>query len=153
MAMPADPLAALRPIRLPAPPASSLVEMLVLAAAAGIACGLLLTALLAARAALARRRSPAGEALAALAAARGLAPGERLCAQAAALRRYVAATAGATRGRIQGAAWLATLDAAFATDVFTAGAGRALGEALYQPLDGADPEALDALLRGLLRAA
>jgi hypothetical protein len=87
MATSTDPLAALRAIRMPAPPPSSLPELLVLAAAAGIACALLIVAGLALRQALARRRSPARDALAAFEAAGGLPAAEQVAIHAATLRR------------------------------------------------------------------
>jgi hypothetical protein len=150
MATEADPLAALRPIRLPAEAAAPLLDLLALSAAAGILVAL--AVLLAPRlaAALARRRSPRRRFAAAIAAARSLPLDERLAAHAAALRTYIAATAGDDAARAQGEAWLARLDAAFATTAFTAGPGRLYGETLYRPIDAAEVGAAEAALSALV---
>jgi hypothetical protein len=150
MAIDVDPLAALRPIRLPAEAPAPLLDLLALSVAAGIlvALAILLAPRLAA--ALARRRSPRRRFAAALAAARTLPADERLAAQAAALRTYVAAIAGAEAARTQGEAWLARLDAAFATTAFTAGPGRLYGETLYRPADASEVGAAEAALSALL---
>lgn len=149
MATAADPLAGLRPIRLPAEAPAPLLDLLALSVAAGILVALAI--LLAPRiaAALARRRSPRRRLAAALAAARVLPPGERLAAHAAALRAYVAAVSGADAARGQGEAWLARLDEAFATTLFTAGPGRLYGETLYRPVEAADVGAAEAALSAL----
>lgn len=150
MATEADPLAALRPIRLPAEAPAPLLDLLALSVAAGILVALAI--LLAPRiaAALSHRRSPRRRFAAALAAARTLPTDERLAAQAAALRAYVAAIAGEEAARTQGEAWLARLDAAFATTAFTAGPGRLYGETLYRPADAADVGAAETALSALL---
>ncbi|WP_075217583.1 DUF4381 family protein [Mongoliimonas terrestris] len=132
-----DPLALMRPDRWPAPPAGLSTADLVFAAIVGLAVGLLIAALVA----LLRRRPPARPrtaALAALKAAGALPPAERLAAEAQALRQYAAAVAGEDAARLEGEAWLATLDHLFATTLFTAGDGRRLVDGLYRP-DGAVP--------------
>ena len=134
MATDADPLAALRPIRLPAEAPAPLLDLLAPRLAA----------------ALARRRSPRRRFAASLAAARALPADERLAAQAAALRAYVAAIAGEEAARTQGEAWLARLDAAFATTAFTAGPGRLYGETLYRPVDASEVGAAEATLAALV---
>ena len=150
MATDADPLAALRPIRLPAEAPAPLLDLLALSIAAGILVALAI--LLAPRiaAALSRRRSPRRRFAAALAAARTLPADERLAAQASALRAYVAATAGEEAARTQGEAWLARVDAAFATTAFTTGPGRLYGETLYRPVDAAEVGAAETALSALL---
>ena len=150
MATDADPLAALRPIRLPAEAAAPLLDLLALAVAAGILVALAI--LLAPRiaAALSRHRSPRRRFAAALAAARALPADERLAAQAAALRTYVAAIAGEEAARTQGEDWLAGLDAAFGTTAFTAGPGRLYGETLYRPVDASEVGAAEATLAALI---
>lgn len=152
MATDADPLAALRPIRLPAEAPAPLLDLIALSIAAGILIALVILLVPRLAAALARRRSPRRSFTAALTAARTLPADERLAAQAAALRAYVAAIAGEEAARTQGEAWLARLDAAFATTAFTAGPGRLYGETLYRPVEavevGAAETALAALVAG-----
>lgn len=147
----ADPLAALRAVRLPAPPPSSLAEMLMLAAAAGILAAAILVGILAARQLLARRRAPVRAALAGLGTAAGLPPAERLAEEARLLRGYVAAVAGPEAAAARDGEWLDRLDRTFATDFFTAGEGRVFGETLYGPADAVDPAAIDGELRVLLK--
>lgn len=150
MATAADPLAALRPIRLPAEAPAPLLDLVAIAAAAGILVALAVILAPRIAAALARRRSPRRRTAAAIAAARGLPPAERLAVQAAALRTYVEAVAGAEPARARGEAWLASLDATFATTAFTAGPGRLYGETLYRPVDAAEVGAAEAALSALL---
>ncbi len=83
--------------------------------------------------------------------ARRLAPAERVCAHAAALRHYAVATVGADTGHLQGPAWLDRLDGLFATDFFTRGDGVVFGEALYRPLEDTDVDAVETTLRRLLK--
>ncbi len=131
----------MHPMREPPQPASLAPFGLTLAL--GCAAGLVLLAL-----AVAARRRRAGlreAALTGLARTRGLAAPERLAAQAALLRRLVRQVAGDDAARLQGAAWLATLDRLLATRVFTEGAGVAYGHALY----GARVPDVDALDREL----
>jgi hypothetical protein len=150
MATDADPLAALRPIRLPAEAPAPLLDLLALSVAAGILVALVILLAPRVAATLARRRSPRRRFAAALAAARALPADERLAAQAAALRTYVAAIAGEEAARTQGEAWLARLDAAFATTAFTNGPGRLYGVTLYRPADAAEVSAAEAALSALL---
>jgi hypothetical protein len=149
MATSPDPLAALRPERLPATVPGSLVETVALAAAAGVAAALLAVAAIVIWRALARRRSPRGEARAALAAAAGLPIDERIAAEARLLRAYVGRVAGAEAAREEDAAWLARLDHVFATTFFSTGQGRLFGAALYAPANDADPAQADAGVRRL----
>ena len=86
----------------------------------------------------------------ALAAARGLAPPERLAAQAMLLRRLVRGLVGDEAARAQGATWLEHLDRLFATRFFTQGAGAAFGESLYRRPGSVDVEALDQALIGFV---
>lgn len=151
MATMPDPLDALRPMRLPSAPPSSLVETIGLGVAVGVLAALLLAGALALFAAWRRRSAPSREALSKLDRARRLAPAERVCAHAAALRHYVAATVGMDAGRLYGPDWLDRLDRSFATDYFSRGDGAVFGEALYRPLRDIDVDALEATLRRLLR--
>lgn len=151
MATTPDPLDALHAMRLPSPPASSLVEMIALGVAAGAMAALLLAGALTLFAAWRRHSTPSRDALRRLDRARRLAPAERVCAHAAALRHYAVATGVADDGHLQGSAWLGRLDELFATDFFTRGEGAVFGEALYRPLQGIDVDAVDMTLRRLLR--
>jgi hypothetical protein len=151
MATTPDPLDALHAMRLPAPPAASLVETLALGVAAGAFAALLLAGALALFAAWRQRTAPSRDALRKLDMARRLAPAERVCAHAAALRHYAATTVGSDTGHLQGPAWLGRLDELFATDFFTHGDGVVFGEALYRPLKDTDVEAVETTLRRLLR--
>ncbi|MBH0239255.1 DUF4381 family protein [Methylobrevis albus] len=149
----ADPLDALRAVRLPPEPASGLFGIVLLAVAAGVVVVLLLPLLgrLAARL-RARARSPLAVLKRTLRATTTLPAGERTLAQAAALRAYVAAVAGPGAAATSGEAWLGELDRVFATDFFTRGPGRSFGEALYAgggapPVPSAELEQLAAAPR------
>lgn len=85
----------------------------------------------------------------ALVATRGLAPAERVAAQARLLRRIVLLKKGESAARAQGGDWLATLDGTFATRFFTEGAGRAYAEALYRRDIGQSAVEVEALDRSL----
>jgi hypothetical protein len=87
---------------------------------------------------------------AALAATRGLAPADRLAAQATLLRRLVRSLQGDEAARAQGRAWLERLDGVFETRFFTQGHGVAFGEGLYHKPRDVDIDALDRSLRGLI---
>lgn len=149
MATAADPLAGLRPIHLPVEAPAPLLDLLALSVAAGILVALAILLAPRVAAAISRRRSPRRRLAAALAAARALPPEERLAAQASALRRYVAATAGEEAARTRDEAWLACLDEAFATTAFTDGPGRLYGETLYRPVDASEVGAAEAALSAL----
>ena len=130
----------MHPMREPPQPAS--LAPVALTLALGCAAGLVVLAL-----AIAARRRRAGlreAAVAALVRTRGMAPPERLAAQATLLRQLVRRVAGEDAAKAQGAAWLAILDRAFATRFFTQGAGTAYGDALYAKtvpdVDGLDDE-------------
>lgn len=146
-----DLLDGLRPVRLPAPPPSSLIEMLVLGAACGVLGALLLLGFITLLARWRARQAPLREALLALKAAARLPPAERACAQARLLRRYVASVAGPTTWRERGATWLTRLDGLFSTDFFSRGGGRIFGEALYRPLGDSELGEVDGMLSRLLR--
>ena len=90
-----------------------------------------------------RRHGVRRAALAALAASRALAPGERIAAQSMLLRRVLRTLGHGEAARGQGEAWLASLDAIFATPFFTQGAGQSLAGAQYRPARQAVAEALD----------
>lgn len=146
----ADPLDALRAVRLPPEPASGLFGIVLLAIAAGVVVVLLLPLFgrLAARL-RARGRAPRAVLARALRASEALPAGERTLAQAAALRAYVAAVAGPGAATTSGEAWLGELDRLFATDFFSRGPGRSFGEALYAggaapPVPSAELERLTA---------
>ena len=143
--MPPDPLAGLRGLHVPQAGLSRESSVL-LAAALGLAAAVLLQLALAAWRRRARRRRAA---LAALAATRLLPSPERIAAQAALLRGLVAGEA-ERAGESRGEAWLARLDAAFSTDFFRTGPGRAYGDALYRPDGEPDAAGLDAGLVELI---
>ena len=82
-----------------------------------------------------------------LRAARALPPPEAILAEARLLRRFVALRDGPAAARLDGAAYAVHLDQQFATDFFTAGAGRWL-VALYTP-DQPDAAEADQVARGL----
>ncbi|CAN2534095.1 hypothetical+protein [Methylocapsa aurea] len=144
MADPAELIAQLRPLR--APPPDGAAEILVMALV-GCSVGAMLTlAFLFWRA---RRRPLRRAALSALVAARALPAPERLAAQAKLLRDLVGALDGGVAS-LHGEPWLARLDALFATTLFSAGEGRAFGDALYRPCADDPTERLDRALRALL---
>lgn len=149
--MDGDPLAALRPAHWPeALPVTTMADLLSAALAGGLAALLLVSALL-----LLRRRakpSPRSETLASLSAARTLPAGERLAAQAAALRRHVLRVAGPADARLEGEAWLGALDRVFRTDRFSGGEGRVLVDGLYRPVEPETADALDRFLDRIVRA-
>lgn len=144
MADPSELLRQLRPLR--APPPDGAAEIFVMALIGCIAAAALTLAFLFWRA---RRRPLRRAALSALAAARALPAAERLAAQAQMLRDVVGALDGGV-ARLHGEAWLARLDATFATTLFSEGEGRAYGDALYRPRADDPSEALDRALRKLL---
>lgn len=135
----------LRPLRPPAPDGTS--EVLVMGLIGAVAAGAIVAAI---RLWRNRRRPLRRAALAALAASRALPAPERLAAQARMLRDLAGALDDGARA-LRGDAWLARLDAIFATRLFSAGPGRAFGEALYQPRDDDPAAALDAEMERLLR--
>jgi hypothetical protein len=137
-------LDSLRPLREPPAP-ESLAPFLIMAALGIVMAVLVVWAV---RAILGRRQRVRRAAAAALALSRSLPPPERLAAQATLLRRLVRTTAGDDAHQ-HGAAWLARLDAVFATSFFTRGEGRAYGDALYAR-HTPDIEALDRSLAGLI---
>lgn len=145
-----DPLAGLRPIRLP-PETTSYWSDVGFSVALGL--GLALLAVLVLRAIWRPRLSVRKAALGAFEETRGLPPDERRAAQAAILRRVVKSVEGEDAARATGGDWAATLDRVFATDLFSAREGRIFSEGLYaRPIAAAanDDEALDRELGGLL---
>jgi len=143
MADPAELLARLRPLR--SPPTDGTAEALTMAligalVGAGVAFGILF--------ALRRRRPVRRAALAALEAARVLPGPERLVAQARLLRE-TAAKLDPAAAALSGEAWLARLDALLSTQLFSAGAGRACGDALYRPRGDDPSQMLDRELQRL----
>lgn len=137
-------LSSLRPFREPPPPASILPHLTMLLV--GLVLGALVALLV--RHYRAARRPIRRAALAALVATRGLEETDRVAAQAMLLRRLAARLGEPTRQ--QGEAWLHTLDTTFSTRFFSAGEGRAYGEALYRPGPAPEVERLDAALTGLI---
>jgi hypothetical protein len=149
MASPADVLDSLRPLRPPPPDGTSEILLMALAGAAGAAA-----LMLAWRFLRERRRPLRRAALAALASSRSLPAPDRLAAQAQILRDVASALDHGARA-LRGDAWLARLDAIFATRFFTQGPGRIFGEALYRRRADEPAEALDRdlarLFQGLAR--
>lgn len=124
----ADPLAALRDIHLPAPPAdpgSGWLSLILLAASAVIA-GAVLVHL------LHRRRSWRAEAAALLREIDLARPDEALAQMAAVLRRIALRADRTKAAHLSGEDWLRHLDGLFASSYFTAGPGRVFGD-LYRP--------------------
>lgn len=140
---PASVVEKLRPLHAPA--ADGMAEILVMALAGCLAAAGIATALHF----LARRRPLRRAALTALAASRVLTAPERLAAQARMLR-HVAGALDRSAASLHGDEWLARLDAIFATRLFTEGAGRAFGDALYRPLEDDPAAMLDGELARLL---
>jgi hypothetical protein len=137
MAVPSDVLDRLRPLR--PPPSDGSAEIVVMT----LAGALLAAAILFAWRRLRDRRRPLRRgALAALARSRALPASDRLVAQAQLLREVAGAIDQDARA-LRGDAWLARLDALFSTRLFSEGAGRAYGEALYRPQPDPPAEALD----------
>ena len=134
----------MHPMREPPQPASLAPFAITLAIGCAVALMLLGLAIAARR----RRADLRRAAVAALARTRGLAPPERLAAQAALLRRLVRRVAGEAAAKAQGPAWLERLDAVFSTRFFTQGEGAAYGDALYART-APDVDKLDAELTGL----
>ena len=144
MADPSDVLERLRPLRPPPPDDISTILMM---AVAGCVAAIALT--LALRFLRDRRRPLRRAALVSLAESRILPPPDRLAAQAQ-LLRFVAGARDQDARPLRGDAWLAHLDKVFATTFFSAGPGRAFGEALYRPRADDPAEALDQELTRLL---
>jgi hypothetical protein len=148
MAPGADPLAALRDIRLPEPTQWDALADAAMAFAAGLLVALAVVML--ARALMRRRQSRREAALVELEATRRLAGKNRLIAQANLLRRLASQMPVAT-GDASALHWTARLDRETGTDFFTAGAGAGLREALYRRDAEIDPERIDRQLVLLLQ--
>ncbi|WP_181700148.1 DUF4381 domain-containing protein [Chthonobacter albigriseus] len=144
-----DPLALLRPVRWPAATPVVSASDLIEAAVVGVLAACLVVALVVA---FRQRRGthPRREALARVKAAALLPPDERLAAEAAALRSYVARVRGPGEAQAEGEEWLQTLDRVFATTAFTTGPGRALADGLYRPDGAPKDDAVDRLLMRVL---
>ena len=101
----------------------------------------------------ARRRAWLDEALGELAAVDHGEPGRARLAIATVLRRVMRHRHGSTVDALHGDAWLRRLDAEFGGDWFTAGEGRAFGDALYAPVPtrGLDTRSLARALAKRLR--
>ncbi len=139
MPVSSDPLAGLRGLHVPPPPGGAAGGLLI-AVALGLGAAVLLRLL-----GIAWRMRPSlrRQALASLAATRGLPEPARRVAQARLLRALMSRLAGPVAAGERGERWLARLDAVFASGFFRDGAGRAFGEALYRPEATGDPEHLD----------
>jgi hypothetical protein len=138
----------LRGLRLPGNAAGALQGEVVAAAALGFAAalGIGLFRFLRTRTGATLRRSALRE----LAATRDLPPEARLVAQARLLRRIARTRLGEEAAAAQGPDWAARLDRLFATDLFSAGAGRVLVDGLYRRRAAPDAAALDAELGRLI---
>jgi len=136
-------LEALRGLHAELPVAFDSLVMLAMGGALGAALSIGAAVLL--RPWLLRRRAVRRTALEALDRARNLPAEERLIAQATLLRHV--ATAVGEVPHLRGTNWLTHLDALFATDFFSAGAGRCFGDALYQPVPLPDMDAVELGLR------
>ena len=137
----------LRGLHLPGGGAGMLQGEIVAAAALGLLAALLvgLVRHLRSRTRATVRRA----ALHALAATRGLEPGERLVAQARLLRRLARTLRGDDVAQAEGADWAVRLDALLRTDFFTRGAGRVLADGLYRR-QAPDLDAIEAELARLI---
>ncbi|AWN34971.1 DUF4381 domain-containing protein [Methylobacterium radiodurans] len=138
----------LRGLHLPGNAAGALQGEVVAAALVGFATalGIGLFRFLRSRAGTTLRRSALRE----LAATRELPPEARLVAQARLLRRIARTRLGEEAAAAHGAEWAARLDRLFATDLFSAGAGRVLVDGLYRRHAAPDAAALDAELGRLI---
>lgn len=144
-----DPLTLLHAPRWPdAAPAIAVGDV---AAAAAGGAGLAIAIALAVALRRRPRSDPRQTALAAVAEAGALPPGERLARLAAAARRFLHAVRGPEAAEAQGEAFLERLDAVFRTTAFTAGPGRALTEELYRPTTAEAADAAGILLAERLR--
>ncbi|MDR4308848.1 DUF4381 domain-containing protein [Chelatococcus sambhunathii] len=136
---PDDPLAGLRALHLPPPPASFWSDV-GFAVAFGLLIALLASLLV--RWLFKPRLSLRASAMGALVEASRLRPEDRRAAQAALLRRIVRTVEGEEAARAQGADWTTALDRVFATDLFSRRNGRVFADGLYArpsaPVD--DPE-------------
>lgn len=144
-------LEALRPAHLPPAPGGFSLGDVALPVAIGLLLALAVALLWPRR--IPGRARVAASALAELKRARTLPPAEARIVQARLLRRVVAARDGRAAARLNGEAFAAHLDRSFATDFFTAGAGRGLASGLYEPgaadAPGAVSDRLEALFSGV----
>lgn len=156
-----DPLAALRDLHLPPPPAGVLVDDGSGLTLLPVLLALLLAASLAALAVFVHRRCHRLR-CAALKDARGIAAdwqqhrdGARLAAELSILLRRVVRQCAPAAAVLHGEAWLRHLDAAIGGDAFARGPGRLLADAPFRPStdapQAAECEALVALVLNWLR--
>jgi hypothetical protein len=150
MTVSADPLVALRAIRLP-PSEFDLGEQMLMAVALGVGIGALVAVLLRLTRHRIWQKGPEQTFFSELNAAKEKIADERLAAQAGALRRYIASIAGPAKSSLQGNSWLAGLDEVFGTDFFSAGKGRVFGEGLYDPHLTVEPSEIDQVFRKLVQ--
>lgn len=146
---PPEALTALRGLHLPP------VEMMADAPAIALSVAVGLAAALAIAGAwgmvMESQRSVRRGALDALAQSSGLAPNERLVAQAKLLRRLVRTLDGDASARQRWDAWAKQLDRTFRTDFFSRGEGRHYVEGLYRAGLGPDPAFMEAELATLFK--
>lgn len=144
-----DPLAGLRALHLP-PETTSFWSDIGFSTALGLGVALLVSLLV--RAFFKRRLSVRKSALGALQMTEALPRDDRRAAQAAILRRVVRSVEGDQAARTTGPEWARTLDRVFATDLFTARAGRVFSDGLYaRPKAANDDRDLDRELAGLFK--
>lgn len=124
----ADPLASLRDIHAPPPP-DGLSAWPIFAAVAALVAIVLLGVWLVARS----RQRWAVELTGMLENLPAISPDSSLTEAARLLRRVATLKLGHTAAKLQGADWLAALDALLRTRFFSAGEGRVFGEAMYRP--------------------
>ena len=141
-------LAALRPPHLPPAAAGLTLGDLALPIAIGLLLALLVALLWPRR--IKGRRRVRTNVLAELAAARTLPPEAAVVAEARLLRRVVSARDSAA-ATLAGPDFAAACDRAFATDFFSAGAGKSLTTGLYAPNNAAEAETIGAGLESLFR--
>lgn len=139
-------LETMHPMREPPPPAPIAPYLVML----GLGCAAAGVLLFVAWQMRRRRMALRASAEAALAASRGLAPADRLAAQAHLLRRLARRLDGDAAARASGDDWLQRLDRIFDTRFFTDGAGAIFGDKLYRQPAGVDVDALDRSLSGLI---
>lgn len=145
-----DPLAALRPIRMPVLDLA-VGEQLLVAVLLGLASAIVLNLFLALKRRRVSARGPEAELLAALRASKPADAAESLAELAAALRSYVARRENAEIASAQGERWLACLDCVLDTDFFSKGEGAVFGGGLYTSRIEVDPKRIGVMLQKLVR--
>ncbi len=147
----AETLGKLRDIHLPELTDAAILADWAAAASLGLFAALLL--ILLASAFVRRSVSDRKDLLAALTASRGLAPAERLLAQAKILQELAAREARKGNAEVEEVDWRETLGGLSRSEFFVTGPGAALREDLYRPNPASDPEAFDRELVALLKRA